>query len=201
MGDECCVFEQYIPSPNTTLHSGNLSTGWYRGDVLSMLHSSLLNLPSSAQLDQYAENDSLIPYPQLNRSNLVSPEESQVSLGIFPAVHLRIREPLNDSSQWVPSLQISILRFWLSAEPMLNQYLDLVWSEVIVQRPVLWIHYCGTGQNRSDRVNDSKTCQSAWVSANQSYSPPREITSTTSITESWGQNGLGEGWWMRLLVL
>ncbi|WAR56682.1 hypothetical protein PtB15_7B532 [Puccinia triticina] len=72
VGDECYVFEQYLPAS----HPVDPSSIWYRGYPF----------------------ESLNPDDQIH-SPAHLPDEPQVFLGIFPASHLQIREHLDDSSQ------------------------------------------------------------------------------------------------------
>lgn len=98
MGDECYVFEQYIPAVSNTLQPVELEVVWYRGYVVNSSHqSSLSNLSTPAQL-QYAEPDSFTSSNNTQLPTFILPDEPQVFLGIFPASHLQVREQLEDSS-------------------------------------------------------------------------------------------------------
>lgn len=96
VGDECYVFEQYIPAS----HPVDPASIWYRGYVVNISYqpSSLANLPNPQphQPDSQPFGPSSHDDPLQPNSNL--PDEPQVFLGIFPASHLQIREHLEDSS-------------------------------------------------------------------------------------------------------
>ncbi|KAI7952095.1 hypothetical protein MJO28_007779 [Puccinia striiformis f. sp. tritici] len=96
VGDECYVFEQYLPAS----HPIDPSSIWYRGYVITISHqpSSLSNLPvsqlyssDSQPFESATDEDQIHPTAHL-------PDEPQVFLGIFPASHIQIREQLDDSS-------------------------------------------------------------------------------------------------------
>ncbi|EFP83337.2 hypothetical protein PGT21_031228 [Puccinia graminis f. sp. tritici] len=97
VGDECYVFEQYLPAS----HPIDPSSIWYRGYVVTISHqpSSLSNLPVS-QLNRADSQpfESTTNNTDHFHSPAHLPDEPQVFLGIFPASHLQIREHLDDSS-------------------------------------------------------------------------------------------------------
>ena len=88
VGDEVYVFEVFRPpsGPSSPVDSGT----WYRGYVVSTSPHPRLP-PSSSSSD---------PFPSSNAAPLS--EEPQVSIGIFPASHVQIREQLEDAERRLP---------------------------------------------------------------------------------------------------
>ncbi|KAI8452969.1 hypothetical protein BY996DRAFT_6415054 [Phakopsora pachyrhizi] len=100
VGDECYVFEQYLPANGAPIDT---STIWYRGYIVNQSHrpSSFPQLPQPNPLHASTSPNHHgfgAPSDHTDQPTSQLPCEPNVFLGIFPASHLHIREGLDDPS-------------------------------------------------------------------------------------------------------